>query len=396
MLRRVRVGGGVGGITALPQYRSGRFDMLVSERQSIVIPSARLGRRGFLKGLCGTSALSVLGGCGTLSSEPSLPPVGTVGQAAFLAPLSGPQSAVGQMMRAAASLGGNDIGPGAEVAVYDSGGTEEEAVTAARAAVAGGARMLLGPLLSGQSRAVAAAVGRVPVVALTNDSSVAGGNLFVFGITPLQSARAVIGFAATRGKRRIGVVVPSTEFGQLQSTAAATAGAAVGATVLAPVVTDTSADLISRLGHDGALPNAVYLPIVGGAFTEQAAVLKAAGVQILGSDQWSSIIPYRTPALLDAWFAAPDPIRYEAFALAFEEQSGGEAGVLAGLAFDAVEMARLLGRLGQQDREGLLRDGGFDGVLGPYRFTDAGQCDRALAVLGVQQGATVLIGATGG
>ena len=215
--RRVRVGGGVGGITALPRYRSGRSDMLVSERQSIVIPSARLGRRGFLKGLCGTSALSVLGGCGTLGGEPSLPPAGTVGKAAFLAPLSGPQSAVGQMMRAAASLGGNDIGPGAEVAVYDSGGTEEEAVTAARAAVAGGARMLLGPLLSGQSRAVAAAVGRVPVVALTNDSRVAGGNLFVFGITPLQSARAVIGFAATRGKRRIGVVVPSTEFGQLQS-----------------------------------------------------------------------------------------------------------------------------------------------------------------------------------
>jgi hypothetical protein len=34
-----------------------------------------------------------------------------------------------------------------------------------------------------------------------------------------------------------------------------------------------------------------------------------------------------------------------------------------GFAFDAVEMARLLGRIGQQDRDGLLREGGFDGVL---------------------------------
>ncbi|WP_272911378.1 penicillin-binding protein activator [Loktanella sp. M215] len=346
-------------------------------------------------GLCGTSALGLLGGCGAIGGEPALPPAGTIGKAAFLAPLSGPQSSVGQMMRAAASLGGNDIGPGAEVAVYDSGGSEEQAVAAAQAAVAGGAQMLLGPLLSGQSRAVAAAVGRVPVVALTNDSTVAGGNLFVFGITPLQSARAVIGFAATRGKRRVGVVVPSTAFGQLHAAAAAAVGAGVGASVLAPVVTDTAAGLVDRLRSDGTLPDAVYLPVVGGAFTEQAAVLKAAGIQILGSDQWSAIIPYRTPALLDAWFAAPDPIRYEAFALAFEEQSGGEAGVLAGLAFDAVEMARLLGRLGQQNRAGLLRDGGFDGVLGPYRFTEGGQCDRALAVLGVQQGATVLIGATG-
>jgi hypothetical protein len=58
-------------------------------------------------------------------------------------------------------------------------------------------------------------------------------------------------------------------------------------------------------------------------------------------------------------------------------------------------MARLLGRIGQQNRAGLLREGGFDGVLGPYRFTESGQCDRALAVLGVQSGATTLIGATG-
>jgi hypothetical protein len=54
-----------------------------------------------------------------------------------------------------------------------------------------------------------------------------------------------------------------------------------------------------------------------------------------------------------------------------------------------------LGRIGQQNRAGLLREGGFDGVLGPYRFTESGQCDRALAVLGVQSGATTLIGATG-
>lgn len=359
--------------------------------------SGGVGRRQFLLGLSGTSVVTLLGGCARMSGEPALPPAGTVGRAGLLAPLSGPQSAIGQIMRAAASLGGNDIGPGAEVAVYDSGGTEATALAAANAAVADGAQMLLGPLLSGQSRAVGAAVGRVPVVALTNDSSVAGGNLFVFGVTPLQSARAVIGFAAARGKRRIGVVIPTSPFGQLHAAAAQTAGAAVGATVVAPIVTDSAGGMTDRLrqAFGGGLPDAVYLPVVGGAFDQQAAALNAAGVQILGSDQWSAITPYRVPSLYGAWFAAPDPIRYEAFAVALEEQTGTEAGVLAGLAFDAVEMARLLGRIGQQDRAGLLREGGFDGVLGPYRFTDAGQCERGLAVLSVQQGATTLIGAAG-
>ena len=300
-------------------------------------------------------------------------------------------------MQAAASLGGNQIGPGSEVAVYDSGGTDASAVAAAQAALADGAQMLLGPLLSGQSRAVGAAVGRVPVVALTNDSTVAGGSVFVFGVTPLQSASAVIGFAAARGKRRIGIVVPTSPFGQLQAAAAQAAGAASGVAVAPPVISDSAAGIVEalRTSAGGSLPDAVYLPVVGGAFEAQAAALQGAGVQILGSDQWSSIIPYRIPALLGAWFAAPDPIRYEAFALALEEQTGAEAGVLAGLAFDAVEMARLLGRIGQQNRDGLLREGGFDGVLGPYRFSPDGQCQRQLAVLSVQQGATTLIGATG-
>ncbi|MBU1835741.1 MAG: penicillin-binding protein activator [Alphaproteobacteria bacterium] len=315
----------------------------------------------------------------------------------MLAPLSGAQASIGQIMQAAASVGGNDIGPGAEVAVYDSGGSDSSAVTAARAALADGAQMLLGPLLSGQSRAVGVVAGRVPVVALTNDSTIAGNGVFVFGLTPLQSARSVIGFASQRGKRRIGVVVPTSPFGQLQANAAQAAAAAVGTTIAAPVVTDSATGLITALtaANGGSAPDAVYLPIVGGAFDAQAAALNAAGIQILGSDQWSSIVPYRVPALIGAWFAAPDPIRYEAFALALEEQTGQEAGILAGLAFDAVEMARLLGRIGQQNRAGLLREGGFDGVLGPYRFTESGQCDRALAVLGVQSGATTLIGATG-
>lgn len=300
-------------------------------------------------------------------------------------------------MQAAASLGGNDIGPGAEVAVFDSGGTDASAVAAAQAAVASGAQMLLGPLLSGQSRAVGAAVGRVPVVALTNDSTVASGNVFVFGITPLQSANAVLSYAAARGKRRIGVVVPPSSFGQLQAGAAMVAGRAAGVQMAEAVLTENASEIVqvlqSRTG--GTLPDAVYLPVVGGAFEAQATALNAAGIQILGSDQWSSIVPYRVPALLGGWFAAPDPIRYEAFALALEEQTGTEAGVLAGLAFDGVEMARLLGRIGQQTRAGLLREGGFDGILGPYRFSADGQCARALAVLGVQQGATTLIGAAG-
>jgi ABC-type branched-subunit amino acid transport system substrate-binding protein len=300
-------------------------------------------------------------------------------------------------MAAAASLGGNPTGPEAEVAVIDAGDSDATAVAAAQTAVTGGAKMLLGPLFSGQSRAVADAVGRnVPVVSLSNNTTIAGGNLFVFGVTPQQSAKSILGFAATRGKRNIAVVVPPGDFGALSATVAQSVGAGLGLKIAPPITASSGAGLIDELrkANGGAMPDAVYLPVVGGPFEEHAAALRAADVQLLGSNQWAAITPYRIAALRGGWFAAPDPVRFEAFATALEAASETEAGVVAGLAFDAVEMARILGRIGKQDRKGLLRDAGFDGVLGPFKFQSDGQCLRALAVLSVEQGATTLIGAS--
>ena len=299
-------------------------------------------------------------------------------------------------MRQVASIGGGANGS-AEVFVVDSGETAESAIAAARSAVADGAVMIAGPLFSGQARPVADAVGRnVPVVALTNDSSVAGGSLFVFGVTPLQSAKSVMGFAAARGLRDIAVVVPPGQFGELTIAASQTVASGFGFNLVAPVISSGSAGLIDELRRagDGKLPDAVYLPIVGGPFEAQAAAISGAGIQILGSDQWAAINAQRISVLEDAWYAAPDPVRFEAFAIALENQVDTDVGVVAGLTFDAVEMMRLLGRIGDQNRDGLLREAGFDGIVGPYRFLESGQCERGLAILRVTSGATNLIGTT--
>ena len=78
-----------------------------------------LSRRRVLLGLGGSSALIGLSGCGGLSltGDTELPPENAVGQAVLLAPLTGPRASLGQIMLAAASLGGNATGPGAEVEV---------------------------------------------------------------------------------------------------------------------------------------------------------------------------------------------------------------------------------------------------------------------------------------
>lgn len=357
-------------------------------------------RRRILGGLAGL-AVSGLAGCGVSgpSGAQGVPP-GTRGRAALLLPLTGDAARLGQSMRQAASLGGTGVGLTAELEILDSGGSEESAVRAARAAVEAGARMLIGPLFSAQAAAVAAAVPKdVPVVALSNDEALADTGAFVFGVTPRHSAQAILGYAAARGLRDVAVVVPPGAFGTRSAEAAQALAKPLGITLRPTLTRAEAGGLRAALEAGGAgLPKAVYLPAADATLLPFAQALAGSGVQILGSVQWSGFAPVDAAELQGSWFAAPDPLRFEPFAQAFAREAGAdaEAGILAGLTFDGAEMARLLGRIGVQNREGLLREAGFSGVLGPYRFVKEGLCQRGLAVLGVEGSQLTLLSATVG
>lgn len=298
-------------------------------------------------------------------------------------------------MRNAATLGGNVLAPSGEMALFDTGDTPESAALAAQAAVAAGARMIVGPLFGAQVAAVAGVVGsKVPILTLSNDTSVAGNGVFVLGVTPEQSAQSILAFAARRGLDTVGMVVAPGDFGVRAAGAAVAAGRVLGQTVLPPITETDPAAAVAKLraANGGALPKAVYLPGAGEELEPLAAALTGQ-TQILGSSQWSARDPARMAALRGAWYAAPDPLAFEPFALAYQETHGESAGILAGVAFDGVETARLLGRIQEQTVGGLLREKGFTGVVGPFRFDRSGLCQRGLAVLNVEAGAITLIGA---
>ena len=349
----------------------------------------RPGRRGVLRGmLAGCSALA-LGGCGAAFGE-RLPDPNARGRAALLLPLTGPRAPLGQTLREAATLGGTTVGLGAEIEVLDAGDDAESAVRAARAGVAAGARMILGPLFSEQARAVAEAVpGGVPVVTLSNDDALAGTGAFVYGVTPRHSASAVLAFAAARGLTDVGIVVPPGQFGE-RAAEGARAVAGEARVTLRRAVTASDGGAVAA-AYGASPPQAIYLPGAGPELAGLAAAARAVGARVLGSTQWSQLDLAGRAELEGAWYAAPDPLRFAPFARALEER-GAQAGIVAGLVFDAVEMARILGRLEQQDRSGLLREEGFTGVLGPYRFLRDGRLERRLAILGVEGGAVSVLG----
>jgi hypothetical protein len=253
--------------------------------------------------------------------------------------------------------------------------------------------MLVGPVFSAQATAVGNAV-RVPVVTLSNNEALAGGGTYIFGVTAAQSAQAVLSIAGQRNLRDLAIVVPPGTFGVQSATAAVAVGRTLGFSIR-PVITQSGAEgLITALAAGGALPEAVYLPVADGSLAPFAEALRGKGVQLLGSTQWSALDLSGSLAFRDAWFAAPDPLRFAAFDEAFTAATGEPGGIISGLAFDGVELLRILGQTGQISAKGLTRDEGFTGVIGPYRFLRSGLCERGLGVLRIGAGEFSLIGST--
>jgi ABC-type branched-subunit amino acid transport system substrate-binding protein len=327
-----------------------------------------------------------LGGCARL-------PWRGGGDAAMLLPMTGEAAALGQNMARAAGLVVPE-GSG-QALVFDTTDTADGARSAADRALAGGARMLLGPLRADQTPAVLAVAGDVPVVTFSNDDRLTAEGAFVMGITPAQSVAAAFSYARSQGVRRVAVVAAPGPLGEATATAARQLAGAGGLALTAVLTRDPSApDLAAALSaaSGGTLPDAVFLPDGGGNLTAFADVLSGAGLQLMGGVQWGVTDVAGIPSLGGAWFAAPPPDRFMPFLDTFQTRFGQEAGIVTALGHDAALIAATLGGDGALDRAGLTRSEGFDGVLGRFRFLEDGRCARDLAVLTIEGGQIVAIG----
>lgn len=292
---------------------------------------------------------------------------------ALLVPLTGDRAALGLSIRNAAMLAQTDA---AAMTVIDTGGTAEGAARAATAAVRGGAAMLIGPLSAAEARAAGAAVaGRVPVLTLTNDTAVRNSGTFVFGITPGQAASAILGYARSRGVRRVLAVDDGTPWGRASVAAAKMAETEMGLSIDIATLTG------GTLPAPATPPDALFVP--GGSALVLAAARQAkdSGVQLLATVQALDYRPDTLAALDGVWIASPDPERFATFATSYTARNGGRPGAIAALGYDAASIARTLRDADTLTREGLLGENGFDCVTGQVRFRSDGSCARDFAIL---------------
>ena len=291
--------------------------------------------------------------------------------------------------------------------VYNTAANASQAAAVAQQAVSEGADVILGPLRSDAAAAVGVAVARsnINVLSFSNNTEIAGGNVFVLGHTFQNTATRMMSYSAAQGRNRVLILHARNLAGEVAREAVERAAVANGATITGrvsyefsqngvvaalPTVmstvrsTDTNA-LMMTGDAAGALPLFAQLLPENGLDTE--------ATRVMGLSRWD--VPPQTlelSGLQGGWFALPDPSAAAQFNARYEAANGTPAHILAAIGYDAMravaETAATQGRLGVAE---LTASSGFAGANGVFRLRADGTNERAMAVVQVEnnQGAVI-------
>ena len=330
---------------------------------------------------------------------------------ALLVPLSGRGAQLGQAMLNAAQLSlFENFDSDTTLIIKDTGGTPRGAADAAGEALEEGAQLLIGPLFS-ESVSAAAPVARargVPMIGFSNDRSVAGEGVYVFGYTPGQQVRRIISFAAASGLRRVAMLVPDSAYGYAVASALeeSIAGSRVSIATIEYFATDgsDSMDVVRRIAAlDKSATSSAEQPLdcvliaAGGRQLRSLATLfpyfdvETSGVRLLGTELWHHETIFGEPALNGGWYAAPPPGTWGNFRQEYQASFDSRPPYRAALAYDAISLAGKLIGTGQINEDHSVLSGAlsaieeFTGIQGMFRFGPGGVAERGLAIYEVSE-----------
>lgn len=295
-----------------------------------------------------------------------------------------------------------------DLRVYQTGAEAAPAVARATEAVGAGARVIVGPLHADAANAVGAAVrGQgINVLSFSNNTEVAGGNVFTIGTSFANVADRLVGYGMSQGKRRYMIVAENDLAGQIGAAAITTAIQRRGGTLLG-----TASHDISQTSIDAVVPGAAtaarngqidavfvtanqeaVLPYLSARLRESGTTDVA---QLMGLTRFDEpAARLALPGVQGGWFALPDTALRGQFENRYRSAYGERPHPLAGLAYDAVAAIAAGARAGRRDAvttRGLTRAGGFSGVNGVFRLRPDGTAERGLAVATVRNNQVVIL-----
>jgi len=351
----------------------------------------------------------------TAAVDPNQPVV-----VALMVPLAsgnGVTEQLAQNMVNAAQMAVRDLsGANIDLRVYETGGNAEMAAAAANRAVTDGAQIMVGPLYSTSTAAIAPIAARagINVLSFSNTTSVAGGNVFIMGTTFDTVASRLVGHSVASGYGNIAIVSQdgvSGESGRDSISRAITRNGANLTTVVSyPLALEEMGEVASGIADTlrASNSNAVFFtdsPLRGLGFITASLASNRfrtkRDAQFMGLTRWdSSNEVLVTPSLQGGWFAVPDPALTLQFETRYQLAYGIDAHQLSGLAYDGIaavgamiSAARTANERDAFSVQRLTDPSGFAGVTGIFRFKPDGTNDRGLAIMQVENGVATMVSA---
>lgn len=295
----------------------------------------------------------------------------------------------------------------------DTGGSQSQAATAAEDLYAKGVDVVLGPLFGANVQQVRDALTPVqeqdffgfssepaepakPVIAFSNDRSVASYGAWLASIAPEEEVSAIIEYAALRGYDQFAFFGPQSGLGTRIEAAMQQAVLENGGFMLTSAFYPASstnpnteaeyfAQTVANAVENGANV-AVLVPERGNRLRRIAPLLAYYGVdtrqvRMLGTGAWNDSNIWREPSLRGAWFPTAPSADVADFEQRFVRMYGAEPSSLAAVSYDAAALVVALSADGALTPDELISRDGFMGINGLFRFRDDGTAERSLAIM---------------
>ena len=306
---------------------------------------------------------------------------------------------------AIADLGGIKI----DLQVYETAGNADQAAAVAKQAVNDGAKIILGPLYASSANAAGLAVAsrNVNVLSFSNNTDIAGGNVYVLGNTFENTANRLVRYSVSQGKSKILIVNGQDAAEEKGRAAIAAAIARHGATSAGSISFE-----LSQNGIVNAVPNitraaknndaqavfmtsgtAAALPILSQLLADNG--LGPSVTQYIGLQRWDIPASARElSALQGGWFAMPSPALLAKYNDRYTQTYGEAPPPLSELAYDGIAAIGALvgpGKSNALTGAALTQRSGFAGVSGIFRFRADGTNERGLAIATINEKQVVVI-----
>ncbi|MHA1540357.1 MAG: penicillin-binding protein activator [Alphaproteobacteria bacterium] len=351
---------------------------------------------------------------------------------AILLPLSGRGKSVGQDLLNAAQMALYDnAARNFVLRPYDTKGTSKGAKEAALDAIGENASLILGPLFSHAVEAVSEVAERadIPVIAFSNNRTVADENTFLIGTFPKDQAERVASYATLKGKKRIAIFAPDSAYGRMTSEAVKSVADRYGDVsivkeVFFPAATRNFTPLVKKFVNYKHLKSliealeerkkanpfekldeeidfgfdAIFVPVSARKLKKIAPLfayfeIDLDKVKLLGTALWNDQTLGRDGTISGAWYAGTNPKGKLNFEKNYTKLYKKKPSSIASLGFDATSLAALMAKQKiPYTTESLTSLSGFEGLDGFFRFNEDGTNQRALSVIEIYRNYHKIIG----